>query len=549
MGRSLQLRILFVAPYTPNRIRTRSLHLVKALAALGHRVTLAAIWTSEQELAEAKSLEPDLAGLLLERQSNQRSIANCMRALPTFEPMQAHYSWNQRFLDQIVQELSERPYDVVHVEHLRGVRYGLAIEQARDRLAQHQPPVVWDSVDCISLLFQQAAETSVTLRSRLIAKMELPRTKRYEGRVTATFRRVIVTSEADRSALLELSRPWRGGETGNGDESLESRVQVVPNGVDLEYFSPRSEQHEPNSIVFSGKMSYHANVTAAVGFVNNVMPKIWDVAPEAKLWIVGKDPAEAVRRLVDCDPRAASAGQSRIVVTGTGGARGPQPQHARGSRGAPGRLVAARTGRGGVRARLLLLAGLVLACASDPMRYRLTGSGSTWDVAGDDAVLEDVRPRYPGLFEVVLDPSRSDDPDLLAVREDLEHVPVDRRNYDALNAVAIAYFEINYRSESSRDSQGMEFLTAGFRAAKIVGVPWRAYGDVSDPQLRDAILDFFADVASGEKLATQRTRGRIVPIVASLESKEADPGRRERILSILHTLEETEASAEREPEE
>lgn len=202
-----------------------------------------------------------------------------------------------------------------------------------------------------------------------------------------------------------------------------------------------------------------------------------------------------------------------------------------------------------MRAGVLLLAGLVLACASDPMRYRLTGSGSTWDVAGGDAVFEDVRPRYPELFEVVLDPSRSDDPDLLGVREDLEHVPVDRRNYDALNAVAIAYFEINYRSESSRDGQGMEFLTAGFRAAKIVGVPWRAYGDVSDPQLRDAILDFFADVASGEKLATQRTRGRIVPIVASLESKEPDPARRERILSILHTLEEAEASAESEPEE
>jgi hypothetical protein len=72
---------------------------------------------------------------------------------------------------------------------------------------------------------------------------------------------------------------------------------------------------------------------------------------------------------------------------------------------------------------------------------------------------------------------------------------------------------------------------------------------VSDPQLRDAILDFFADVASGEKLATQRTRGRIVPIVASLESKEPDPVRRERILSILHSLGETDASTESEPEE
>jgi hypothetical protein len=198
---------------------------------------------------------------------------------------------------------------------------------------------------------------------------------------------------------------------------------------------------------------------------------------------------------------------------------------------------------------VLLLGCLVLACASDPQRYRLTRSGTAWDVAGEDRVLEDVQPRYPAFFEIVLDPARSDEPDLLAVREDLEHVPVDRRNYDALNAVAIAYFEINYRGERSRGGQDMAFLTAGFRAAKLVAVPWRAYGDISEPRLRDAILDFFADVASGEKLASRRTRVRVTRIVASLERKEPDPERRERILSILHTLEAAQAEAEADLQE
>ncbi len=314
MGRDLQLRILFVAPYTPNRIRTRSLHVVKSLAALGHRVTLAAMWTTEDELEEARSLAPELESLLLERQTGQRSLANCVRALPSFEPMQAHYSWNERFFERIVQELQRNRYDIVHVEHLRGVRYGLALEKSRARLAENAPAVVWDSVDCISRLFEQTAETSVTLRSRLIAKMELPRTKRYEGRVTGSFRRVVVTSEADREALLELARRWPGGRPADEGDSLASRVQVVPNGVDLEYFSPRPEDCEPHSIVFTGKMSYHANVTAAVGFVKNVMPRVWASAPEATLWIVGKDPSEEVRRLASCDPRG---GPSRIVVTGT----------------------------------------------------------------------------------------------------------------------------------------------------------------------------------------------------------------------------------------
>ena len=199
-----------------------------------------------------------------------------------------------------------------------------------------------------------------------------------------------------------------------------------------------------------------------------------------------------------------------------------------------------------MRRGVLLLLYVTLACASDPSRYRLSGSGTAWDVAGEDRVLEDVRPLYPELFDVVLDPSRSDEPVLLPLREDLEHTPVDRRNFDALNAVAIAYFEINYRGEQSREGQGMEFLTAGFRTAKLVAVPWRAYGDVAEPRLRDAILDFFADIASGEKRASQRTRVRITRIVASLERKEPDPARRERILRILHTLEEAQAEADRQ---
>lgn len=201
-----------------------------------------------------------------------------------------------------------------------------------------------------------------------------------------------------------------------------------------------------------------------------------------------------------------------------------------------------------------LLAALLLACAPpppepDPLRYRLTASGSHWDVAGQDHVLDDLLPRYPEFFEVLLNPARSDEPDLLALREDLERTPVDRRNYDALNAIAIAYYEMNYRGEVSRLDADVGFLSAGFRAAKIVAVPWRAYGEVDDPQLREAILDFFADVAAGEKLSSRRTRGRITRIVASLEAKEPDAGRRERIHTILLALEtaEREAAVEQAP--
>jgi hypothetical protein len=194
-------------------------------------------------------------------------------------------------------------------------------------------------------------------------------------------------------------------------------------------------------------------------------------------------------------------------------------------------------------ATLLLAAGvmLLLACASTPdavaMRYRLAESGPHWDVVGEDRVLEDVQERYADFFEVVLDPARGDDPPILALRRDLEHLPVDRRNFDALNAVAIGYYELNFRGEQARASRSIGFMTAGFRSAKLAALPWRAYPEIDDGPLRDAILDFYEDVGKSRKLGAHATASRLARIVASLERHEADPERLARIERISSQLE------------
>lgn len=184
---------------------------------------------------------------------------------------------------------------------------------------------------------------------------------------------------------------------------------------------------------------------------------------------------------------------------------------------------------------VLILGIAAAACASTPERdpalsYRLAGSGDHWDVVGEDRVFEDVSARYPEFFAIVLDPTRNHDINLRELRDDLEHQPADRRNYDALNALAIGFFELNYRAESGRGSFG--YLRTSYRATHILAVPWRAYGEVAEPELRDAILDFFEDVASGEKLGTARTAGRLIRIVESLERKEPDTRRAARIRDL-----------------
>ncbi len=202
--------------------------------------------------------------------------------------------------------------------------------------------------------------------------------------------------------------------------------------------------------------------------------------------------------------------------------------------------------------RVIALALALVACApaaGDPMSYRLDDDDDPfWSEGGDDPMLTALRARYPAFFDQVLDPSRSDEANLRELRDDLEHRPVDQRNYDALNAVAIAYFEINHRAEAQR-GEGLGYMSLSFRSAKLVAVPWRAYGEIDDPDLRDAILDFFADASSGRKLGSRRTAPRLRRVVESLGPKESDPARRARIDAIVADLQALEATlrAEEEP--
>jgi glycosyltransferase involved in cell wall biosynthesis len=161
-------------------------------------------------------------------------------------------------------------------------------------------PKVYDSVDCISLLFEKALHSAPSLASRLIAWMDLGRTRRYEGQLISQYDKVLVTSPQDKEALLRLDGHSHGQEQ-------DKRVTVLPNGVDLEYFAFTNGDRAPETLVFSGKMSYHANVAAVFHLAQEIMPLIWARRPRVKLEIVGKNPPKAICALAKDD---------RVRVTG-----------------------------------------------------------------------------------------------------------------------------------------------------------------------------------------------------------------------------------------
>ena len=93
----------------------------------GHAVTLATVWTSASEENDLAYLRDLGVTVIAEAAPAWRSLVNSLGALPTRVPLQAVYSWRPSLLRAIEAELDARTYDAVHVEHLRGSRYGLEL--------------------------------------------------------------------------------------------------------------------------------------------------------------------------------------------------------------------------------------------------------------------------------------------------------------------------------------------------------------------------------------------------------------------------------------
>jgi len=286
------MRILFVTPYPPSRVRVRGYGFLKELQRK-HEVTVLTQCSSEQELSDVEVLRNRGFQVIAVQESKRHAALRSGRALFSNIPLQVAYACSELFTQAMHDLCAQHVFDVVHVEHLRGIA---SMEQF-----VHTQPLVWDAVDCISLLCKHTRVAGPSLKVRMVARLELERTQHYEARLLSQLRHVVVTSERDRQAMIDLHRK-QAGDLNHSDDALDHKVSVLPNGVDLDYFHPMPLDRRRFNIVFSGKMSYHANVAAVLYLYQQIMPLIWRQIPEATLTIVGREPPKAIQ-LLGRDPR------------------------------------------------------------------------------------------------------------------------------------------------------------------------------------------------------------------------------------------------------
>ena len=162
--------------------------------------------------------------------------------------------------------------------------------------------LIMDFVDLDSDKWRQYAEYS-KIPVKWIYLLENCRLFQYEKKISKLFHHSIFVSSREEKVLRALFPKARN-------------IEVIPNGVSLDFFSPNEELYFPlpdksesvcsssgksSTLVFTGVMDYFANEDGVKWFCEQIFPLIKKNIPQAEFYIVGNNPTDVVWNLSEID--------------------------------------------------------------------------------------------------------------------------------------------------------------------------------------------------------------------------------------------------------
>ncbi len=268
-------------PYPPDRgDRIRAYHMLKFLAK-HFDVAIAcvseeAVWLQHHQLLAAIAKKVDILPI-----SPTIGKLRGLFALLTGKAVTPACHFRPALAQTIEDWHDQWPFDAV-LTFCTGMidyaRYAVHAHGKNPRPIRH----VLDLVDVDSQKWARYAKDSWPPMS-WVYSAEARRLRKIEAGKHDKFDAITVISDAEADAYRE--------HVGQHD-----KLRVVENGVDTEYFEPQDDVDD-HTMVFVGVLNYRPNVDGIVWFVKQVMPKLRERLPDAKLEIVGRHPVAKVQEL------------------------------------------------------------------------------------------------------------------------------------------------------------------------------------------------------------------------------------------------------------
>ena len=276
------MRILMIATTLPYPMtsgeRIRNYNLLR-LASKRHEVSLAALVESKEDLEGVPHLQQFCARVetaSFDKRSRFVRARGMLRYALEGKPPELKLLRSEELISKIRHLVSTMDFDVVEIDS----RLGLYLEALpNDRR-------------CKSILmfhnftFQQGLRIFRYERrwgKKIRKLLDSIAMFQWEPRYTMRFDQCITVSEIDRDLYLKTNP--------------RLQIDVIPNGVDVQKYTPLPANNASPTLLFIGNMGYSPCVDAMLYFCREIFPLIRQAVSGVELWIVGKEPLPEVLRL------------------------------------------------------------------------------------------------------------------------------------------------------------------------------------------------------------------------------------------------------------
>ncbi len=261
------MRILFVSrwyPFPPNNgSRIRVFNLIRHLASQ-YEVDLISFASEPVDEGMIDGLRPYCRKIWFTNYDPERNgTSSKLLGYFSSRPRSVVSSYNDELQRQVDEAEKHGEYDLL---------ISSQVDMAPYTQNWQASPKIFEELELTSL-YEQSYEGNAPLQ-RLRNRMTWWKQMQYLPSVLKGFQGCTVVSEQERRRALGVL-----------PESVP--IEVIPNGVDVDYYQGDFGPRQADTLIYSGALTYSANFDAIRYFLGEVLPLVKEKRPTARLLITG----------------------------------------------------------------------------------------------------------------------------------------------------------------------------------------------------------------------------------------------------------------------
>ena len=204
--------------------------------------------------------------------------AMALKCLFTYNSLSVNMFKSNKIRTAIKKLMGEIDFQLIHFDTISMAEYIADIGNVPKVLNHH-------GVE--SFMIKRRAMNEASIINKVYLMIEGYKLEKYEKRYCDKFDMNLAVSELDKDLLKNIT----------GVENIE----VIENGVDINYFSPSSSNLKNNNIIFAGRLDQYSNRKSIYYFCTKVWPLIKNKFPDMRLTIIGNNPSSKLVEIAGND--------------------------------------------------------------------------------------------------------------------------------------------------------------------------------------------------------------------------------------------------------